>query len=98
MALKSAADPNLIVGKAPIVRAGGSIAHSCRLARHLAECLGKYPAFQLKAPVALNIVCFGIRGASAEFVRNLVLDLQESGSAAPSWTTLRSSNVYGCVP
>ncbi|MFB9984365.1 pyridoxal phosphate-dependent decarboxylase family protein [Mesorhizobium kowhaii] len=78
-------------------RIGRSIAHTCMLARHLAKSLERHPAFQLKAPVALNIVCFGIRGASAEFVRNLVLDLQESGSAAPSWTTLNGELVVRCA-
>ncbi|MBZ9797680.1 pyridoxal phosphate-dependent decarboxylase family protein [Mesorhizobium sp. ES1-4] len=78
-------------------RIGGSIAHTCMLARHLAEALERHPAFQLKAPVALNIVCFGIRGADSEFTRNLVLDLQESGLAAPSWTTLDGELVVRCA-
>lgn len=78
-------------------RIGGSIAHTCMLARHLAEALQRHPAFELKAPVALNIVCFGIRGADSEFVRNLVLDLQESGLAAPSWTTINGELVVRCA-
>ncbi|TPL06104.1 aminotransferase class V-fold PLP-dependent enzyme [Mesorhizobium sp. B2-4-14] len=78
-------------------RIGGSIAHTCRLARHLAETLERHPAFQLKAPVALNIVCFGIRGADSEFIRDLVLDLQESGLAAPSWTSLNGELVVRCA-
>ncbi|QKD02851.1 pyridoxal phosphate-dependent decarboxylase family protein [Mesorhizobium loti] len=71
-------------------RIGGSIAHTCRLARHLAERLERHPSFDLKAPVALNIVCFGIRGADSEFVRNL-------GLAAPSWTTLNGELVVRCA-
>lgn len=78
-------------------RIGGSIAHTCMLARHLAEALQRHPAFELKAPVALNIVCFGIRGADSEFIRNLVLDLQESGLAAPSWTTINGELVVRCA-
>lgn len=79
-------------------RIGQSIAHTCMLARHLAERLHHHhPALELKAPVALNIVCFGIRGASAEFVRTLVLDLQESGLAAPSWTTFNGELVVRCA-
>ncbi|UVK51760.1 aminotransferase class V-fold PLP-dependent enzyme [Mesorhizobium sp. AR02] len=78
-------------------RIGGSIAHTCMLARHLAERLERHPEFQLKAPVALNIVCFGIRGANSEFVRTLVSDLQESGLAAPSWTTLNGELVVRCA-
>lgn len=38
-------------------------------------------------------VCFGILGADSEFVRNLVLDLKESGLATPSWTTLNGEAV-----
>ncbi|WP_032916999.1 pyridoxal phosphate-dependent decarboxylase family protein [Mesorhizobium erdmanii] len=78
-------------------RIGNSIAHTCMLARHLAERLECHSAFEVKAPVALNIVCFGIRGATFEFVRNLVLDLQESGLAAPSWTTLDGELVVRCA-
>ncbi|MGX7873767.1 pyridoxal phosphate-dependent decarboxylase family protein [Mesorhizobium sp. ORM6] len=78
-------------------RIGNSIAHTCMVARHLAERLERHPAFQLKAPVALNIVCFGVRGANSEFVRTLVLDLQESGLAAPSWTTLNGELVVRCA-
>ena len=78
-------------------RIGKSIAHTCELARYLADRLGHYPIFELKAPVALNIVCFGIRGANDDFVRNLVLDIQESGLAAPSWTTLDGELAVRCA-
>jgi glutamate/tyrosine decarboxylase-like PLP-dependent enzyme len=76
---------------------GKSIAHTCMLARYLADRFSRHPAFVLKAPVALNIVCFGIRGGNAEFVRNLVSDIQESGLAAPSWTTLGGELVVRCA-
>jgi aromatic-L-amino-acid decarboxylase len=78
-------------------RIGKSIEHTCELARYLAQRLECYPVFELKAPVALNIVCFAIRDADTEFVRNLVLDLQESGLAAPSWTTLNGELVVRCA-
>ncbi|PZM15041.1 pyridoxal phosphate-dependent decarboxylase family protein [Rhizobium tubonense] len=78
-------------------RIGQSIAYTCEVARHLAKRLESDPIFELKAPVALNIVCFGIRGKNNEFVRNLVLDLQESGMAAPSWTTLKGELVVRCA-
>lgn len=78
-------------------RIGSSIAHTCELARYLAERLERHPAIQVEAPVALNIVCFGIRGANAEAIRNLVLDLQECGLAAPSWTTLHGRLVVRCA-
>jgi len=76
---------------------GRSIAHTCVLARHLAKRLGQNPAFVLKAPVTLNIVCFGIRGGDAEFVRTLVSELQESGLAAPSWTAINGEIVVRCA-
>jgi glutamate/tyrosine decarboxylase-like PLP-dependent enzyme len=45
---------------------------------------------ELLAPVALNIVCFRVRaGADADRQnREIVADLQESGIAAPSTTTI----------
>jgi aromatic-L-amino-acid/L-tryptophan decarboxylase len=78
-------------------RIGNSIAHTCVLAAYLAKHLERHPVFELKAPVALNIVCFGIRGADAETVRTLVLDLQESGLAAPSWTTIDGELAVRCA-
>jgi aromatic-L-amino-acid decarboxylase len=78
-------------------RIGNSIARTCDLARSLAERLARNPIFELKAPVSLNIVCFGFRGASSELVRNLVLDIQESGLAAPSWTTISGELVVRCA-
>jgi glutamate/tyrosine decarboxylase-like PLP-dependent enzyme len=78
-------------------RIGQSIAHTCALARHLAQGLDRHPVFELSAPVALNIVCFGIRGADNAFVRNLVLDIQESGLAAPSWTTIDGKLAVRCA-
>ena len=44
---------------------------------------------ELLAPVQLNIVCFRYRAANANTVnRNIVIDIQESGIAAPSTTVL----------
>jgi aromatic-L-amino-acid decarboxylase len=44
---------------------------------------------ELLAPVALNIVCFRYRSEHADEInRNIVADLQESGIAAPSTTTV----------
>ena len=78
-------------------RIGQSIAHTCQLARHLARRLDAHPLFEVKAPVALNIVCFGIRGRDSRFVRALVIDLQEQGLAAPSWTTIDGQLVVRCA-
>ncbi len=78
-------------------RIGNSIAHTCEIARYLADRLSSDPRFELKAPVALNIVCFGIRGADTEFIRNMVLDLHEAGSAVPSWTTIQGELAIRCA-
>jgi hypothetical protein len=40
------------------------------------------------APVALNIVCFRLRGAGEAVQQAIVMDLQERGLAAPSLTTI----------
>ncbi|MBB3221595.1 pyridoxal phosphate-dependent decarboxylase family protein [Pseudoduganella umbonata] len=73
-------------------RMGAAIAGTCELARYLAGEVGRRPAFELLAPVALNIVCFRYKVAGQDvddFNAALVADLQEAGIAAPSLTTLR---------
>ena len=73
-------------------RMGAAIAGTCALARYLADEVGRRASFELLAPVALNIVCFRykVSGADADdFNTALVADLQESGIAAPSLTTLK---------
>src|SRR6202011_5837328 len=62
---------------------------TCRLARYLAAQVEATPDLELLAPVALNIVCFRYRCADADRVnREIVADLQESGIAVPSTTTI----------
>ncbi|MCM2293078.1 aminotransferase class V-fold PLP-dependent enzyme [Allorhizobium sp. BGMRC 0089] len=78
-------------------RIGAAIERSCHLARSLAERLGADPRLEIKAPVALNIVCFGIRGADRDMIRTIVMDLHEKGIAAPSWTTLNGEEVIRCA-
>lgn len=72
-------------------RIGQVINQTCVLARYLAERVAAEPALELLAPVALNIVCFRHRcdGDVDAFNAALVADLQESGIAAPSATTVR---------
>ncbi|WP_338764104.1 aspartate aminotransferase family protein [Massilia sp. METH4] len=73
-------------------RMGEAIAGTCALARYLEGEVGKRPAFELLAPVCLNIVCFrhlAPEGDLDDFNAALVADLQEAGIAAPSLTTLR---------
>ena len=73
-------------------RMGAAIAHTCALARYLAERVQATPELELLAPVTLNIVCFRHRGVANgdgdAFNGEIVADLHESGIAAPSTTTI----------
>jgi aromatic-L-amino-acid decarboxylase len=77
-----------------IRRLGEAIAANCRQAEYLAARVLERERLQLMAPVALNIVCFRVRGgglSAAETDRlnaEIVADLQESGIAAPSTVSL----------
>ena len=68
-------------------RLGAVIARSCALAKYLETRVLAEPRLELLAPVNLNIVCFRYRAAE-EINREIVADIQESGIAAPSSTTL----------
>lgn len=68
-------------------RLGAMIARSCALARYLEARILAEPRLELLAPVNLNIVCFRYRADDA-VNREIVADVQESGIAAPSSTTL----------
>ena len=68
-------------------RLGAVMAKSCALARYLEVRVLAEPRLELLAPVNLNIVCFRY-GADDETNREIVADVQESGIAAPSSTTL----------
>ena len=68
-------------------RLGEVIARSCALAKYLEARVLAEPRLELLAPVNLNIVCFRYRADDA-VNREIVADVQESGIAAPSGTTL----------
>jgi glutamate/tyrosine decarboxylase-like PLP-dependent enzyme len=68
-------------------RMGASIAECCRLARHLAARIDAEPELERAAPVALNVVCFRVRGGD-EANRAVAVELQEAGEVAPSTTTI----------
>ncbi|MGY4293623.1 aromatic-L-amino-acid decarboxylase [Bradyrhizobium sp. i1.4.4] len=68
-------------------RLGAVIARSCALAKYLETRVLAEPRLELLAPVNLNIVCFRYRADDA-VNREIVADVQESGVAAPSSTTL----------
>ena len=68
---------------------GQVIAHTCELARYLEQRILATPELELLAPVSLNIVCFRFRCDDADHVNAaIIVALQESGSTAPSATTL----------
>jgi glutamate/tyrosine decarboxylase-like PLP-dependent enzyme len=68
---------------------GGVITRTCALAGYLEARILAEPRLELLAPVQLNIVCFRYRAADPNKVnREIVMDIQESGIAAPSTTML----------
>jgi aromatic-L-amino-acid decarboxylase len=68
---------------------GSVITHSCALARYLEERIRAQAALELLAPAQLNIVCFRYRAQDADRINaEIVAELQESGIAAPSVTTI----------
>jgi aromatic-L-amino-acid/L-tryptophan decarboxylase len=68
---------------------GEMIERTCQLARYLEQRIEESQELELLAPVSLNIVCFRYRCADADRVNaRIVVDLQESGVAAPSSTRI----------
>jgi aromatic-L-amino-acid/L-tryptophan decarboxylase len=68
---------------------GASISHTCKLASYLERRISETAELELLAPVELNVVCFRYRVEDAERVnRQIVIELQESGTVAPSTTVL----------
>jgi aromatic-L-amino-acid/L-tryptophan decarboxylase len=68
---------------------GAIIARTCALAGYLERRVLAEPRLELLAPVQLNIVCFRYRATDANKVNgDIVIDIQESGIAAPSTTLL----------
>jgi glutamate/tyrosine decarboxylase-like PLP-dependent enzyme len=70
-------------------RIGAVISHTCELARYLQSRIAATPELEVLAPVQLNIVCFRYRSGEADRVNaKIIVDLQESGIAAPSSTVI----------
>ena len=68
---------------------GAMMARTCALATYLEARVLAEPRLELLAPVNLNIVCFRYRADDANSVNGeIVIDIQESGIAAPSTTML----------
>jgi aromatic-L-amino-acid decarboxylase len=71
---------------------GDSIARTCQLARYLEQRVAETSELELLAPVQLNIVCFRYCSVDADRVNaRIVMDLQESGVAAPSTTRINGA-------
>ncbi|MEE9314796.1 MAG: pyridoxal-dependent decarboxylase [Rhizobiaceae bacterium] len=66
---------------------GKMIDKNCAQAKLLASLIKDHPKLTLLAPVATSVVCFRY-GDKDEINREIVMQLQESGIAAPSITTL----------
>ena len=68
---------------------GAVMSRTCELAQYLRRRVEQTPELELAAPVQLNIVCFRYRCEDSDAVNaEIVSDLQESGVAVPSTTTL----------
>lgn len=68
---------------------GQVVAHSCAMARLLADRVAATPELELLAPVPMNIVNFGWRGAhDDEHNAETVMALHETGRVAPSLTEI----------
>lgn len=70
-------------------RLGQMMDHTCELAQYLADRVRSTPELELAAGVTLNIVCFRYIAAESDKVNaEIVVQVQESGVAAPSSTTV----------
>jgi aromatic-L-amino-acid/L-tryptophan decarboxylase len=75
-------------------RLGATIAQTCRIAKHLETLIERSTVFELCAEVRLNIVCFSVKSdTNGEINREIVMDLHETGRAAPSITRLEGRPV-----
>jgi len=79
-------------------RIAACIEHTCDLAKYLESEIVRSPAFEMRAPVTLNIVCFGLKSAAdGEADRRIVTDLHLRGVAAPSITVLDGRAAIRCA-
>jgi aromatic-L-amino-acid decarboxylase len=71
---------------------GETITRTCELARYLEQRVLESEDLELLAPVQLNIVCFRYRCADPDRMNaRIVVELQESGVAAPSTTRINGA-------
>lgn len=79
-------------------RIAACIEHTCDVAKYLEHSINGSTLYETRAPVALNIVCFGLKSsADGEANRRIVMDLHMRGVAAPSTTMLDGKPVIRCA-
>jgi aromatic-L-amino-acid decarboxylase len=79
-------------------RLGACIEQTCRLARRLQRHIEASNTFEMRAPVTLNVVCFGVKDdPTGQLNREIVMELHESGEAAPSLTLLDGAPTIRCA-
>ncbi|KAB2847735.1 MAG: cytochrome D ubiquinol oxidase subunit I, partial [Hyphomicrobiaceae bacterium] len=70
-------------------RIAAAIEGCCRVAKYLEARLKASERFEVAAPVALNIVCWRVKGARDDGIHEkIMMELHEKGIAAPSLTRL----------
>jgi glutamate/tyrosine decarboxylase-like PLP-dependent enzyme len=80
---------------------GRMISRNVEQAHYLAKRVEQESRLELMAPVGMDIVCFRYNPGNTDLQklndlnRDIVIELQEQGIAAPSSTTLRGPNQYG---
>jgi glutamate/tyrosine decarboxylase-like PLP-dependent enzyme len=78
-----------------LARYGRMIARNVDQAHYLGELVESTPQLELTAPIGLDIVCFRFNPGGMEIAalnelnQSILVSLQESGIAAPSYTTLK---------
>jgi aromatic-L-amino-acid/L-tryptophan decarboxylase len=72
-----------------VKRLAACIEQTCRMAQRLRGLIDASREFEMRAPVALNIVCFSATNdPDGSLAREIVMDLHMRGEAAPSLTLL----------
>ncbi len=72
-----------------VEKLGLCIERTCKIARLLESRIEESKTFVMRAPVTLNIVCFGLKDdPDGKLARDIVIKLHERGEAAPSLTLL----------
>ena len=79
-------------------RIAACIEHTCDVAKYLEARLKASKFYEPCAPVALNIVCFSLKSSKdGEANKRIVMELHNSGAAAPSVTILNGKPVIRCA-